>query len=80
MAYDFLLSFCEPFAVEPADIGVIGVLVGSGDAGLPAGGIGGMAGIGYCPTSVLMGLRLAMLILRPWLVCVVTVGRCAGCA
>jgi hypothetical protein len=46
------------FAVESGEIGVIGVLLGSGEAGLPDGGVGGMGGIGYFPTFVLIGDRL----------------------
>jgi hypothetical protein len=79
LAYDVLLFLGISLAVELAEIGVMGVFWGSGEVGWPDGGVGGMVGIGCCPRFVLMGLRVAILILRPWLVCVVMVGRCTGC-
>jgi hypothetical protein len=60
-------------------MGVIGVLCGSGEAGLPDGGVAAMGGIGYFPTLVFMGLRL--LIFLAWLVCGMTIGGgWTGCA
>lgn len=68
--------------VELGEIGVIGVLCGSGEAGLPDGGVGGIGGIGGLPRLVLIGLKL--LIFLAWLVCGIVIGGgctcCAECA
>jgi hypothetical protein len=73
------MSLLGSFVVELGEIGVIGVLCGSGDAGLPDGGVGGIGGIWYLVTLVLMGLKL--LIFLAWLVWgTVTGGGCTGCA
>jgi hypothetical protein len=58
-AYDVLFSLSVPFAVDMVDIGVIGVLCGSGEVWPLITGIGGIGGAGCCcPKFVLIGLRL----------------------